>query len=62
MTLTTCNFWKKIWHFFQKNFDYFQKFSVKLLDFGQKMADFTRFWKNWKKKSAKMENLGQLHL
>ena len=25
---------------------YFQKFSAKILDFGQKMADFTRFWKN----------------
>ena len=36
---------------------YFQKF----LDIDQKLADFTRFWKNLKKKiiSAKMENLGR---
>ena len=37
--------------FFQKNFGkifwlIFKKFQIKCLDFGQKMADFTRFWKN----------------
>ena len=32
--------------FWENTLTYFQKFSAKLLDFCQKMADFTRFWKN----------------
>ena len=48
----------------------FKNFQPKFLDFGQKTANFTRFWKNKKKikekkkekKSAKTENLGRLWL
>ena len=31
----------------------FTYFQLQFLDFGQKMADFTRFWKNQKKKKIK---------
>ena len=44
------NFCRKV---LGKYFDSFSKiFQQKLLDFGQKTADFTRFWKNWTKNRA----------
>ena len=46
MTLKTQKFQKIIW-----------LFSAKIVDFGQKMADITRFWKNKKKNLPKWKIL-----
>ena len=44
---------------FLENILTFKNFQPKFLDFGQRMADFTRFWKNFgEKKSAKMGKFG----
>ena len=45
---------RKLWYSVQKNFGkifrlIFKKFQPKLSDLGQKTADFTRFWKKFKK-------------
>ena len=54
MTLKTQKFWKKLTFFAEKFWEniltYFKNFQLKFLDFVQKMADFTRFRKNQKKK------------
>ena len=56
MTLKTQKFFKNL-TILQKKFWgtilIFKNFKLKYLDFGQKMADFTRFWKNLKKKKKK---------
>ena len=63
MTLKTQIFQqKKIRHFLQHFFEkyswgLFKKKLAKILRFGQKMADFTRFWQN----SQTTEHMGRLH-